>query len=97
MFSEEDVSEIKLENNTFIDLSYGINNRLQTQPSATSIIRDNQYINVQYGLIEAENVRHPSNEDKVTIYDADGKKYILEVSATGEVKAKPQPYQQFLS
>lgn len=97
VFSEEDVSQIKLENNTFIDLSYGINNRLQTQPSATSIIRDNQYINVQYGLIEAENVRHPSNEDKVTIYDADGKKYILEVSATGEVKAKPQPYQQFLS
>lgn len=97
VFSEEDVSQIKLENNTFIDLSYGINNRLQTQPSTTSIIRDNQYINVQYGLIEAENVRHPSNEDKVTIYDADGKKYILEVSATGEVKAKPQPYQQFLS
>lgn len=97
VFSEEDVSQIKLENNTFIDLSYGINNRLQTQPSATSIIRDNQYINVQYGLIEEENVRHPSNEDKVTIYDANGKKYILEVSATGEVKAKPQPYQQFLS
>ena len=97
VFTEENVSQIKVTNNTFIDLSYGINNRLQTQPSATSIIRDNQYINVQYGLIEAENVRHPSDEDKVTIYDADGKKYILEVSATGEVKAKPQPYQQFLS
>lgn len=92
--TEKNVSEIKITDNTFIDLSYGVNNNKQKDADGmmTSIIRDNEYINVDFGVVEDQTyVRNPLTEDDVVLHDPSGAKYGLDVNASGEIRLTRLP------